>query len=418
MDRSLSGPRLAERFGETLRNHRKLHPVHPDLVRTFFPQQAPELPPAEAAKAILSEVSSKQATFTFDELKRLTRSHSRSKKALAHILYDPSVVDLGDDRFTSRGYVEQEESLFRNAAHLASKAESRLDAAQVDQAIRAYANPLSDEQQGAIFHATTQQDLSLIVGRAGAGKTRLTQPLAAAYIEAGYRVRGAAPTGTAAQLLGEDASIDSRTLASYFHSWGRQSSKLKPNDVLIVDEASMIPVSDMSRLFEAAREGGAKLVLIGDPAQLPAIGAGDAFRGLVQRHEAAELSKIYRQAQNWQREASEALARADIESALRSYGDRGRLEWHTDRAQARNALVHQYFEDRLLHPQSTTLILARKRAEVGAINDQIRQARMEAGELQNPVRVAGKDFAAGDRILFVVTTTKANTSQMASATAI
>ncbi len=400
LDRSLSGPRLAERFGETLRQHRHSHPTHPDLARSFGDGAGQEAPASEPGTSLLDQLASKHATFTFEQLRTLANRRPDAEEALGEILASPRLLSVGGDRFTVRDYAEAEEQLFRAAAHMAGESRHRLDHRTVEEHLSAYPKPLSTEQRQAIEHATTQRDLALIAGRSGAGKTRLTEPLAELYGQAGYRVLGAAPTGTAAQKLGEDASIPSRTLASWFHSWEAGQDRLEGKDVLLIDEASMVPVTDMSRLLEQARRSRAKLVIVGDPGQLPPIGAGDAFRGLIENHGASELRTIYRQADDWQRAASQDLARGEIRASLRRYAEHGRIEWHRDRRQARQALVHQYFEDRYFAPDSTSLILGRRRAEVRQINDLIRQARREAGELGEGIRVNRREFAAGDRLVF------------------
>jgi ABC-type glutathione transport system ATPase component len=63
---------------------------------------------------------------------------------------------------------------------------------------------LSSEQRAAVTPATTRDDLALIVGRVGAGKTTAAATIAAAYREAGYEVRGAALAGKAADTLQQE----------------------------------------------------------------------------------------------------------------------------------------------------------------------------------------------------------------------
>src|SRR3546814_1220990 len=83
---------------------------------------------------------------------------------------------------------------------------------------------------------------------------------------------------------------------------------LGPRDVLVIDEAGMIGTRQMERVLSEAERAGAKVVLVGDAEQLQAIEAGAAFRALAERHGAAEINEVRRQHEDWQRDATRALA--------------------------------------------------------------------------------------------------------------
>src|SRR6202035_4769678 len=102
--------------------------------------------------------------------------------------------------------------------------------------------------------------------------------------------------------------VPSRTLASLEQAWAAGADRLHPRSVLLVDEAGMIEGSGLGRILAHAEERGAKVVLLGDPDQLKAIGAGDAFRGLLEQFPSARIDAIRRQHEPWQRAASEQLA--------------------------------------------------------------------------------------------------------------
>jgi len=55
----------------------------------------------------------------------------------------------------------------------------------------------------------------------------------------------------------------------------------------------------MERVLGAAKDAGAKIVLVGDPEQLQAIEAGAAFRSIAERHGAVEITEIRRQREDW-----------------------------------------------------------------------------------------------------------------------
>jgi ATP-dependent exoDNAse (exonuclease V) alpha subunit len=95
-----------------------------------------------------------------------------------------------------------------------------------------------------------------------------------------------------------------------------RAGKLGPKDVLVIDEAGMIGSRQLARFVSEAHQSGAKLVMVGDPEQLQAIGAGAPFRAIAERVGFVELTEIRRQQEDWQREASRAFARGGTAEAL------------------------------------------------------------------------------------------------------
>ncbi len=260
---------------------------------------------------------------------------------------------------------------------------------------------LSDEQRSAVVAATACDDLALIVGRAGAGKTTAAATIADAYREAGYQVVGGALAGKAADTLQQEAGIHSRTLHSWEYSWGRGESRLHAGSVLVVDEAGMVDARQLSRVLHHASAHRAKVILLGDPDQLKPIGPGDAFRGLLEQHAPARLETIRRHAEPWQREASENLAGGRVASALDAYQQAGRLHLADTRAGARTELLAQVAADRVADPGSRQLVLAYRNDDVQRLNAGIRAHRLAAGELRAGVNVAGVEYSAGDRLVFL-----------------
>jgi ATP-dependent exoDNAse (exonuclease V) alpha subunit len=104
--------------------------------------------------------------------------------------------------------------------------------------------------------------------------------------------------------------------------------------VLVVDEAGMIGTRQMERVLSHARDAGAKVVLVGDPEQLQAIEAGAAFRSIAERHGAAEITEVRRQREDWQKDATRALATGRTAEAIHAY-DRGMVQAADTREQAR-----------------------------------------------------------------------------------
>jgi len=114
-------------------------------------------------------------------------------------------LGLDRDAYTLERVVVEERAVFDAAAALAER--------HREVTLRAPDAGLDEQQQAAYAHLGAKGDLAIVTGIAGAGKSRLQRDVAAAYEEAGFRVIGAAVAGDAARTLGEEATIDARTVA-------------------------------------------------------------------------------------------------------------------------------------------------------------------------------------------------------------
>ena len=218
---------------------------------------------------------------------------------------------------------------------------------------------LSEEQKRALAHMTSDKQLSLIVGVAGAGKTTMMEGAKDALESQGYRVRGAAPSGVAASGLRE-IGMNASTLHSLEariamaqkmldENTGKplspkqaafiQSAMLSPKDVVIVDEAGMVSAAQLSRILDLTKQSGAKLVLVGDPAQLQSVEAGAAFRMVLERNASVSLTEVRRQQKDRQREATLKLSEGNISDGLKAYQKQGCVSHSKTRAAAKEQLV-------------------------------------------------------------------------------
>ncbi len=114
----------------------------------------------------------------------------------------------------------------------------------------------------------------------------------------------------------------------------------------------MIGSRQLARFVGEAHQSGAKLVMVGDPEQLQAIGAGAPFRAIAERVGFVELTEIRRQQEEWQREASRAFARGGTAEALAAYERNGMVRFHEAQGDARAAIVRGYLEDAQANPKA------------------------------------------------------------------
>ncbi len=156
----------------------------------------------------------------------------------------------------------------------------------------------------------------------------------------------------------------------------------------------MVGSRQMERVLSAAKEAGAKVVLVGDPEQLQAIEAGAAFRALVERHGAAEVGEVRRQREAWQREATRELATGETGAALGRYERAGMVQGHATQAEARAALVAGWDAERRRRPEASQVMLASTRADVAELNRLARERLRAAGEL-GPTRWWRRSGASG-----------------------
>lgn len=162
-------------------------------------------------------------------------------------------------------------------------------------------------QQRQAVRLAAQRQVMLLTGGPGTGKTTCLRGVLALFDALGLETALAAPTGRAAKRLGELCGVEGTTihrlLETQFdpHS-GRlvfahgEDDPLRA-DAVIVDETSMVDVPLMRALLSALR-GDARLILVGDPDQLPSVGPGNLFSDLIRSGvvPAVRLTEIFRQA--------------------------------------------------------------------------------------------------------------------------
>ena len=359
---------------------------------------------------VLVALTRQQSTFTRRDLARVVDRHTADAEqfaaAMAKVEASPELVRLGTDgrgqaRFTTREMLATEQHMEWAAAMLAARQGHRVNLRQQ------LAEPatLGREQVLAFRHVTQAQDLSVVVGYAGTGKSTMLGEARAAWEADGYQVRGAALSGIAAEQLEAGAGIASRTVHSLLFQWEQGREVLTERDVLVVDEAGMIGSRQMERLLSAAQAAGAKVVLVGDPEQLQAIEAGAAFRAIAERVGAAEITEVRRQRTAWQQQATRELATGRTEAALARYEAARMVQGHATLDDAKAAVVAGWDAARQANPDARQIMLAYRRDDVRDLNARARAVRQAAGELGDDYRVqterGARDFAAGDRVYFL-----------------
>lgn len=146
----------------------------------------------------------------------------------------------------------------------------------------------------------------VLTGGPGTGKTTVIRAVMTVFDRIGLRIALAAPTGRAAKRMSQATGRQAKTIhrlleMSYNENslpqFNKNENELLEEDVIIIDEASMVDILLISALLRAVKPG-AHLILIGDSDQLPSVGAGNVLNDIIssERFATVKLTEIFRQA--------------------------------------------------------------------------------------------------------------------------
>jgi conjugative relaxase-like TrwC/TraI family protein len=255
--------------------------------------------------------------------------------------------------------------------------------------------------------------LVIVVGPAGTGKTTMLAATADDLRRHGRSVYAVAPTAKAARTLGRETGMRADTIAKLVYEWtqpdrpARPEWRLPANTTLIVDEAGMLGTNDLHRLTLLAETQQWRLVLVGDPRQLQAVGRGGMFNELVTASSRThQLETIHRFNHPWEAAASLRLRSGDP-SVLDAYEAKGRiipgtLEHHL------TGITRMYSDSRATG--HSLAITTTTNEHVLLINQTIQKHLISVGKLNPNVRAEGalgQHLYIGDQIA-----TRANNRQM------
>ena len=288
--------------------------------------------------------------------------------------------------------------------------------------------------------ATSGRRLDVLVGPAGTGKSTTMAGLRAAW-EAEHgpgSVLGLAPSAAAAEVLADELGIDTENTAKWLHEHRREAERvariaqlrrvlagpepsprrrsalrsqvarmeaevavwrLRAGQLVIVDEASLAGTFALDELVSAAGATGAKVLLVGDDAQLSAVEAGGMFAALVRDRDgpAPELTDIRRFRHAWEKAASIEL-RAGSDDAIDAYDAHDRIA-DGDRDQMLDALYRAWKDD--TDAAKTSLMIAGDLATVSELNARARADRIADGQVaeEGLVVAGGGTAGVGDRVV-------------------
>ncbi len=369
------------------------------------PSTAPSAAPTEVAPLELGEeLCTNRAVFDRRDVLRALASRAVSgarpadiEAAADRFLTEESVVELTSDRFgprfTTAAQLALEDRLMRRALDGVGAGTGRCwEKTSPDE-------DLSDEQAAMVEAITTDgNDVSVVVGVAGSGKTHALLHAAHAWRSEEFEVIGCALAARAAANLEEGAAIPASTIERLLGDLGAGRRHLTSRSVVIVDEAAMVGTATITRLLDQTTSVGAKLVLVGDHRQLPEIEAGGAFAALAHALSSATLTTNRRQDDPEDRRILAELRHGDPTAAWQGLERRDRIRSFDHDDRAKQQMVEDWFA--ATRRGSAAVMLALYRSDVDDLNLLARQ-RMKAHHRLGLAELVVDDlpFAVGDRVV-------------------
>ncbi|MBK5307782.1 MAG: relaxase domain-containing protein [Frankiaceae bacterium] len=262
---------------------------------------------------------------------------------------------------------------------------------------------LRPDQQRLVFALLTSgRGVDVVTGPAGSGKTAALGHAASTWQQRGVPVAGCAVAALTAQGLQDATGARSVSLARLLHQPDRH---LPAGGVLLVDEAGMIGTRALTQLLMQAEQRHCKVVLVGDPAQLPELEAGGLFNALAEQPTALHLTGHHRQREAWEQEALTALRAGRTVEAIDALDRHDRVHSGSDRVQLFHQLVGDYARARGAAADPwNVVVLASRRSDVHQLNALIRDRLRADGRLGRDQLVintpdAAVGFAVGDQVL-------------------
>ena len=280
--------------------------------------------------------------------------------------------------------------------------------------------PLSQEQSLAIRHATTRGGrIAVIEGAAGSGKTTTLRPITDLHREHGYEIVPTAVAWRTAVALGDDCDARAFCVDKLLKLAAKEQVEIGRNTLIVVDEAGMLSTRQAHHILQLSERHGAKVVFAGDTRQQQPVEAGPGLRLIRDVAGSIRVDRIRRQKADledvlvhvhketpeqarfragltnpqerdailaeyeamdrkpvftpWQVAVSEALRDGDAEQAIEAWRLRGRLHLCHDEEKTLTGLVGDWERHVKADPDSSTVVLARTRAEARALSWLMRQ---------------------------------------------
>lgn len=267
-------------------------------------------------------------------------------------LKTPDVIGIAvtakGERFTTRAIWELEQKALGTVAAMAATSDRAVvSEIVVSRVLDARPSMKPDQSRMVQRLLVGGEGVIVVVGEAGTGKTYALSAATHGWSSAGGSLRVAAPTWRAANVLraeGLPATSVAKLLAEFDRAAAKGETPLARGGVLVVDEAGMVDSRALARLIDRAQEAEAKLVLVGDPAQLGEIEAGGLFSAIATRTEPIVLDEVIRHRHELERDAAKLIREGAGAEAISVYEGAQRVTISADPEARREAMVSDWWQ--------------------------------------------------------------------------
>jgi conjugative relaxase-like TrwC/TraI family protein len=377
---------------------------------------------------ILDELTAKQAYFKKQDLYSAATIAAISKNLsvtetlenIDELLLSEDIVQLQQDHkknqlYTTKEVIKSEQALISNAKKLASNKFISITQEQFGFAISTLEQEkgfkLSDEQITAIERACSDNQLAIVEGVAGGGKSIAMRGVNIAYKQNNKNVLGLCIAKKAANNLEKESGIVSKTIALFLIELKRNPHLLNSIDVLVIDEAGQVSSKILETLSELALKHNIKLVLVGESHQLKSISRSGSLKYLSNITEIipAHLSIIRRQRNDTDKEIVKHLRVGNAKQAIELLNKQQQLHFANDTETTLDLLFSKWQNFVNKNPNKESLVLCHKWVEVENISAKLRSHYKSQNTLKNDVvsltcTVSNKTmhlpFAVGEKIRF------------------
>lgn len=347
------------------------------------------------------------------------------EKELDDMILNGSVVSMRDNIYHPAVFAQEDETASRIAGLLAEERPPMKDISAVIETVRTELGLRTSGKQESAVRTAFLYNLSIITGSPGTGKTTVLKIILEVYrrLWPDNKIVLMAPTGRASRRMAESTGFEGAcTLHSGLGlvseedegSRNRKKDGLDA-DMVIVDEFSMVDMWLAGKFFPALKKG-AKIILVGDPDQLPSVGAGNVFKELIQCGlvPVTVLDEIFRQAKD-SLIAHNARFIHDGNTRL-YYGNDFQFLLCDSQEDAAAAIIERYCQEIESNGIEHVQILSPFRTEGAASSDHLNAAIREIvnpfRSTEDEVRIGPKTFRVGDRIMQTKNTDKVSNGDL------
>ncbi|NDB81891.1 MAG: hypothetical protein EB127_03990 [Alphaproteobacteria bacterium] len=272
---------------------------------------------------------------------------------------------------------------------------------------------LSSQQKQVAIEVLNASSVSVIEGLPGTGKTSIMKEIVNQYKKAGYSPIAVAVSNSASRELGKATGMDAMNITQFRYKTENlafdkfklnlafdyyadevnpaKRTLLSPKHVLIVDEASMVDLTEMHYIMKEVATSGAKLIVLGDNNQLSAVGSSGAASKVAEIFGASYLDEVKRQENPLHREATILLSKFEITKAIEIYKKTNSLSFYPTIDKAKDSLVKDYVDQYLAtyhNPKEKSnlisglqVALAYTNKDISELNQSIRTRLVDRGAI-------------------------------------